>query len=185
VTTLACADAAVGANESLAPEAVAALDEGALAAAADWEEVLCGVLRAAFIPDACCATDWVDAGCICWLFSARAWPDSTRALEDEETVGVKLLVAPAAAGALGELAPAAAADWASVFCGVLRAAALAPELDWAADWDEAAAMGVSRMEDRISWLICCTAEASPSSASVSTLRVPPVRLVPMMVQFFS
>ena len=118
-----------------------------------------------------------------WLVSARASPASTFAAA-RETDGLKELVAPAAAAALGVLSLAAKADCSAAFCGLLRSA-LSPDNDCAADCAEAAAMGVSRIEERISWLICCTADSPPFSASVSTFWLPPVRLVPVMTQFFS
>jgi hypothetical protein len=171
-----------GASELLAPEAATA---GALALAkdADCVEELCGVLRAAFIPPAGCATDCVDAARIVWLVSARALPLSTCEAAFE-TEGVNELLAPAALTALGALALAAVADCAAASCGVLRSA-FVPDADCAAGWAEAADMGVSRMDALISWLICSTADSSPFSASVSTLWLPPVRLVPVMTQFLS
>jgi hypothetical protein len=172
-----------GASELLAPVALTALGSLALAAVADCEEAFCGVLRAALIPPAGCATDCVDAARIVWLVSARASPLSTGEAACE-TDGENELLAPAAPTALGALALAAVADCAAASCGVLRSA-FAPDADCAAGCAEAAAMGVSRMDARISWLICCTADSSPFSARVSTLWLPPVRLVPVMTQFFS
>ena len=69
-----------------------------------------------------------------------------------ETDGEKELLAPAALGILDELALLAEADCAAVFRGSLRAAFMA-EADWAIDCEEAADMGVSRIESRISLLI--------------------------------
>ena len=83
---------------------------------------------------------------------------------------------------LGELALLAEADCAAVFCGSLRAAFML-EADWAVDCEEAADMGVSRMESRISLLISCSAESSPFSEMVSCSLLPTARL-PVITQFF-
>ena len=172
-----------GASELLAPEAATA---GALALAkdADCVEELCGVLRAAFIPPAGCATDCVDAARIVWLVSARALPLSTCEAACE-TEGVNELLAPAALTALGALALAAVAvaDCAAASCGVLRSA-FAPDADCAAGCAEAAAMGVSRMESRISSLISCTAESSPLREMVNCCSLRPALRLPSMNQFF-
>jgi hypothetical protein len=148
LSTLAVAAETDGASEPLTPVALAGLDVLALSAEADCAVVSCGVLRAAFIPDACCATDCVEAAIIRWSVSARASPASTFAAAGE-TDGLNELVAPAAAEALGVLILAAEADCSAAFCGLLRSA-LFPDNDCAADCAEAAAMGVSRMEERIS-----------------------------------
>jgi len=183
LSILAVAVKADGASELLTPVALAGLDVLALLAEADCDVGSCGLLRAAFIPDACCAADCVEAAIIRWLVSARASPASTFAAA-WETDGLNELVAPVAPAVLGVLALAAEADCSAASCGLLRSTFF-PDNDCAADCAEAAAMGVSRMEERISWLICCTADSSPFSASVSTFWLPPVRLVPVMTQFFS
>ena len=73
-----------------------------LLAAADWEAVDCGVLRAALRP----AVDWV-VGCVIairmlWLFSARACPAFTLEELAGEMDGEKEeLLAPEALGAEG------------------------------------------------------------------------------------
>lgn len=149
LSTLAPAVKTDGASELFTPVAPAALDMVALWAEADCAAVSCGVLRAAFIPDACCATDCVEAGIMRWLVSARASPASTFAAAGE-TDGLNELVAPAALpAALGVLALAAKAECSAACCGLLRSA-LFPDIDCAADCAEAAAIGVSRMEERIS-----------------------------------
>ncbi len=95
-----------------------------------------------------CAEAWV----MVWLFSARACPLLTDELA-VDTEGEKELADPAALVEPGVCALLAAADCDAPFCGVLRAA-FRPEADWAAACEEeAAAIGVSRMESRISSLI--------------------------------
>ena len=142
----------------------------------------CGLLRAAFIPDACWATDRVEAAFMRWLVSARASPASTF-VADRETDGLNELLAPAVLMALGVLALVAEADCSALFCGLLRSA-LIPDEDCATDCAEAGAIGVSKIDERISWLICCTADSSPLNASVSAFWRPSVRFVPVMTQFF-
>jgi hypothetical protein len=58
-----------------------------------------------------------------------------------------------------------------------------PDADWAIDCEEAADMGVSRMESRISLLISWSAESSPFSEMVSCSLLPTARF-PMITQFF-
>ena len=148
VSILAAAEGADGVIELLAPEALAALGVLAFSAAADCGVMSCGLLRAAFIPDACWATDRVEAAFMRWLVSARASPASTF-VADRETDGLNELLAPAVLMALGVLALVAEADCSALFCGLLRSA-LIPDEDCAADCAEAAAIGVSKIEERIS-----------------------------------
>ena len=120
-----------------------------------------------------------------WLFSARAWPLITEEL-GVETEGEKELFEPAAlAVAAGDWAPLAAADCDDALSGLLRAA-FKLEADWAAACEaDAAAIGVSRMESRISSLISCTAESSPFREMVSCCSLRPALRLPSMSQFFS
>ena len=61
LSILAAAVKADGASELLTPVALAGLDVLALSAEADCAVVSCGLLLAAFIPDACCAVDRLEA----------------------------------------------------------------------------------------------------------------------------
>ena len=154
-------------------------------AAADWAAAFWGVLRAEFMADA----DW-DMGCaeatlMVWLVSDRAWPLMTDALE-LETEGENELPDPAALAELGDWALLAEAACEVAFWGLLRAAFM-PAADWAEEAceEEAAAMGVSRMESRISLLISCTAESSPLREMVICCSLRPALRLPSMNQFFS
>jgi len=153
-------------------------------AAADWAAAFWGVLRAEFMADA----DW-DMGCaeaalMVWLVSDRAWPLMTDALE-LETEGENELPDPAALTELGDWALLAEAACEVAFWGLLRAAFM-PAADWAEEAceEEAAAMGVSRMESRISLLISCTAESSPLREMVICCSLRPALRLPSMTQFF-
>ena len=119
-----------------------------------------------------------------WLFSARAWPLITEEL-GVETEGEKELFEPAAlAVAAGDWAPLAEADCDDALSGLLRAAFIL-EADWAAACEaDAAAIGVSRMESRISSLISCTAESSPLREMVNCCSLRPALRLPSMNQLF-
>jgi len=119
-----------------------------------------------------------------WLFSARAWPLITEEL-GVETEGEKELFEPAAlAVAAGDWAPLAEEDCDDALSGLLRAAFIL-EADWAAACEaDAAAIGVSRMESRISSLISCTAESSPLREMVNCSSLRPALRLPSMNQFF-
>ena len=118
-----------------------------------------------------------------WLFSARAWPLITEEL-GVETEGEKELFEPAALAVAGDLAPLAEADCDEALSGLLRAAFIL-EADWAAACEaDAAAIGVSRMELRISSLISCTAESSPLREMVNCSSLRPALRLPSMNQFF-
>ncbi len=183
--TLALADGATdGERDALAPAALAVLWVRALGAEAEDAAAL-GVLRAAFMLAADWAMDCAEAICMVWLFSARACPAITEALAAVED-GEKELLAPATLGELAAAAllGAAEADWAEADCGSLRVAFM---LEAACDADcdeEAAAMGVSRMESRISLLISCTAESSPLREMVNCCSLRPALRLPSMNQFF-
>ena len=126
-----------GENEPLAPTVLAAFDELELLAEADCEVASCGLLRAAFIPDADWASDCAAGVPMFWLVSARASPLFTLAVA-EDTDGVKELLDPTALAELGVAALLAEADCAVVSCGLLRAALI--EADCARDCDEAMVM---------------------------------------------
>jgi hypothetical protein len=145
---------------------------------------LCGVLRAALIVEGDGATDCPEAWVIVWLFSARAWPLFTEEL-GVETEGEKELPEPAALAVADDWAPLAEADCDAALSGLLRAAFILAE-DWAAACEaDAAAIGVSRMESRISLLISCTAESSPLREMVNCCSLRPALRLPSMSQFFS
>ena len=119
-----------------APAALTVVGEAELLAAADCADADEGTLRAAFIPEADCAIDCADAALIVWLDSALGWPDCTVEFAACETEGANALLAPEAAGELGEAALWAAADCAAELCGLLRAA-LIVEVDGAVECAEA------------------------------------------------
>jgi hypothetical protein len=140
------------------------------------------VLRAEFMAEADCAMDCEEAALMVWLVSARACPLNTDEL-GVETEGEKELLDPAALAALGDWA-LLAADWEAAFWGLLRAAFMLAS-DWAEAWEEdAAAMGVSRMESRISSLISCTAASSPLREMVNCCSLRPASRLAMTSHFF-
>ena len=117
-----------------------------------------------------------------WLFSARACPLITDAL-GADADGEKDPFDPAALA--DDWAPLAEADCDEAFWGLLRTAFM-PEAAWPEAWaEEAAAIGVSRMESRISSLISCTAESSPLREMVNCCSLRPAFCLPSMNQFFS
>ena len=126
-----------GENVPLLPEALTEFGVLALLAEADCEVASCGLLRAAFIPDADWASDCAAGVLMLWLVSARASPLFTLAVA-EDTDGVKELLDPTALAELGVAALLAEADCAVVSCGLLRAALI--EADCARDCDEGMAM---------------------------------------------
>ena len=126
-----------GENIPLLPEALTEFGVLALLAEADCEVASCGLLRAAFIPDADWASDCAAGVLMLWLVSARASPLFTLAVA-EDTDGVKELLDPAALAELGVAALLAEADCAVVSCGLLRAALI--EAACARDCDEGMAM---------------------------------------------
>lgn len=173
-----------GAKALLAPAAAGEPGAAALWAAADCAAELCGLLRAALIVDADGAADCAEAWVILWLFCARAWPLCTEAL-GVVTEGEKELLDPAALAAEEDWAPLAEADCEDALLGLLRAAFILAE-DWAAACEaEAEAIGVSRMESRISSLISWTAESSPLREMVNCCSLRPALRLPSMNQSFS
>jgi hypothetical protein len=152
-------------------------------AAADWAAAFWGLLRAEFIAEADCDMGCAEAALMVWLVSDRARPLMTDEL-GLETEGENELLDPAALAVPGDWALLAEAACEAAFWGLLRAAFM-PAADWAeACEEEAAAMGVSRMESRISLLISCTAESSPLSEMVSCCSLRPALRLPSMTQFF-
>ena len=123
-----------GKNVPLIPEALNEFGVLALLAEADCEVASCGLLRAAFLPDADWASDCAAGVLMLWLVSARASPLFTLAVA-EDTDGVKELFDPAVLAEFGMAALLAEADCAVVSCGLLRAALI--EADCARDCDEA------------------------------------------------
>ncbi len=106
-------------------------------AEAECEVASCGLLLAAFIPDAGWATACAADVLMLWLVSARASPLFTLAVA-EDTDGVKKLFDPAVLAEFGMAALLAEADCAVVSCGLLRVALI--EADCARDCDEAIIM---------------------------------------------
>ena len=101
------------------------------------------------------------------------------------TEGEKELLEPAALAAEEDWAPLAEEDCEDALSGLLRAAFILAEDCAAACEAEAEAIGVSRMESRISSLISCTAESSPLREMVSCCSLRPALRLPSMNQFFS
>ena len=126
-----------GENVPLLPEALTEFGVLALLAEADCEVASCGLLRAAFIPDAGWASDCAAGVLMLWLVSARASPLFTLAVA-EASDGVKELFDPAELAEFGMAALLAETDCAVVSCGLLRAALI--EADCARDCDEAMVM---------------------------------------------